>query len=343
MPGPSYEVDVDRYSSNDLETCDEVVIVNVEHRKGKRRKQRRREENSASNDDDVIILGCSSAAGQPQAVGTTTFSDSEDDAQVVRVELPLKRSRLYPCSSAQSTAGEVLFVREVQAQGVENDAPIGTTLLTSLDVQGGRLPEEDQQGHERGKKTSHSHEEVECGHKAEREGSVSPELPVCSFLPPSSTYQTSSGMEYISSLDILHSFPVVGISHRVERYQSNGTPLYWTDCTKCSSECTPNFHCVKVEAEAELDRVTEPLSRSEFCVTSVYRIQNMRLWKRYKCEMELMLDGGHFGYVLNQAWLYHVTSANVKTVCEEGLDPRLAREGCFGRGTYFRCVLGQLI
>lgn len=340
LPGPSYEVDVDRYSSNDLETCDEVEIVNVEHRKGKRRKQRGKE-GSASNGDDVIILGCSSA-GQPQAVGTTTISsDSEDDARVVRVELPLKRARLYPCSSAQSTSGEVLFVREVQAQRYENDAPTGTTFLTSLE--GRRQPEEDQQSHETGKKTPHSHKEGEGVHKAGREGSVSPELPVCSFLPPASTKQTSSGTKYVSSLDILHSFPVVGISHRVDRYQSNGTPLYWTECTKCSPKCTPNFHCVQVEAEAELDRVTEPLSRNEFCVVSVHRIQNMRLWKRYKCEMELMLDGAHFGYILNQAWLYHVTSASVKTVCEEGLDPRLAREGCFGRGTYFRCVWNQLV
>ena len=342
LPGPSYEIDVDRYSSNDLETCDEVEIVIVEHRKGKKRKQKGKE-GSASNDDDVIVLGCSSA-GRPQAVGTTAISsDSEDDARVVRVELPLKRSKLHPCSSAQSTSGEVLFVKEVQAPRDENDAPTGTTLLTSLGVQGGRQPEEDQHGHETGKKTPHSHKEGESGHKAGREGSVSPELPVCSFLPPPSTSLTNSGMEYVSSLDILHSFPVVGISGRGDRYQSNGTPLYWTECSKCSPKCTPNFHCVQVEAEAELDRVTEPLSRNEFCVVSVHRIQNMRLWKRYKCEMELMLDGAHFEYDLNQAWLYHVTSANVKTVCEEGLDPRLAREGCFGRGTYFRCVWNQLV
>ena len=71
---------------------------------------------------------------------------------------------------------------------------------------------------------------------------------------------------------------------------------------------------MKVEAEVELDRVTEPLSSKEFCVVSVYRIQNIRLWRRYKCEMQLMLEEAHFGYPFNQAWLYHVTAASMKTV-----------------------------
>lgn len=309
MPGPSYEVDVDRYSSTDLETCDEVEIVNVEHRKGKRRRQRERSRRgSASSGDDVIILGCSSAGHQPQGVGNnTTSSDSEGDAQVVRVDQPLKRSRLQSCSSVQAAPGEVLFVKEVQAHRDENDA------YSRQREEGG-------------------------GHQEERDSSVSPELPVCSFLPPVSTDQTTSGQEYISSLDILHSYPVVGISQRAERYRSDGTPLYWTECAKCTTECTPTYHCVKVEAEAELNRVTEPLSNIDFSVVSVYRIQNVRLWKRYKCEMELLLDEAGTGFDLNQAWLFHTTAASIRTVCEEGLDPRLAREGCFGRGTYFRCV-----
>ena len=340
MPGPSYEVDVDRYSSNDLETCDEVEIVSVEHRKGKRRRKPR-EKGSASPGDEVIVVGCTSAGLQPQqGVGATTISsDGEDnDAKVVRVDWPVKKSRLQPCSSGQATSGEVLFVKEVQAQADKKDAPAGTTPQASGDVQDGTRPREDQWGHQREEKKLYYHKERGSGHGEVKEGSVSPELPVCSFLPPASTNQTNPANEYISSLDVLHSFPVVGISHRVDRYRSNGTPLYWTECTNCTTECTPTYHCVKVEAEVELDRVTEPLSSNEFCVESVHRIQNIRLWKRYKCEMDLMRDEGQSGYIVNQAWLYHVTAADVKTVCEEGLDPRLAREGCFGRGTYFRCV-----
>ena len=340
MSGPSCEGNVDRYLSNDLETCNEVEIVSVEQREETRRKAR--EEGRASPSDDVIVVGCSSAGEQPQkGTGTaTTSSNSEDDnAGAVRVD-PVQRSDLQSCSSAQATRGEILFVEEVQTQTDKNDAPTGTTPQASGAAQDeARLREEGQQGHGRGKKKlPYSHKGRLHGHNEVKGRSVSPELPDSSFLPPAATNQSSSPSENISSLDILHSLPVVGICHRVDRHWSNGTPLYWTECTKCTTECTPTYHCVKVEAEAELDRVTEPLSGNKFCVVSVYRIQNIRLWKRYKCEMQLMLEEAHFGYLLNQAWLYHVTAASMKTVCEEGLDPRLSGVGRFGRGTYFRCV-----
>ena len=152
MSGPSCEGNVDRYLSNDFETCNEVEIVSVEQRK-KRRKARK--EGRASSSDDVIVVGCSSAGKQPQkGTGTaTTSSDCEDDnAGVVRVD-PVQGSDMQSCSSAQATRGEIPFVEEVQTQTDKNDAPPGTTPQASGAAQDKARPrEEGQQGHRRGKK-----------------------------------------------------------------------------------------------------------------------------------------------------------------------------------------------
>ena len=191
----------------------EAEIVSMEQRKKKRSKAR--EEGTASPSDDVIVVGCSSAGKQPRkGTGTApTSSNSEDDnAGVIRVD-PVQRSDLQSCSSAQATCGEILFVEEVQTQTDKNDAPTGTTPQASGAAQDEARPrEEGQQAHGRGKKKlPYSHESRLHGHNEVKGRSVLPELPDSSFLPPASTNQSSSLSEYISSLDILHSLPVVGI------------------------------------------------------------------------------------------------------------------------------------
>lgn len=352
MSESNYTVDLDRYSSTDLEACDEVEIVNVEDRKGKRRKRRGRA--SASLDDDVIVLGCSTAAVKHRSKGTTFISsDSEGEAsRAVSFDLAVKRSkreRSQPCSSVQGQprTGEVLFVKEVKAQTDKNGASPGTPLPPTGVVQDGMWlwvsGKEGQQDLQKKEEKTHCHDGIARGHDELKDRSVSPDLPECSFLPPATTHQTNSVDEGISSLDVLHSFPEVGVTSREERFWSKGTPLYWTECKNCTVECvgkdcSATYHSMKVEAEVEWDHVARPMSENKFKVESVFRIQNLRLWKRYRSEMELMFDGAHEGYQLNQAWLYHMTTASWRTVCEEGLDPRLSREGCFGRGTYFRWV-----
>ena len=84
--------------------------------------------------------------------------------------------------------------------------------------------------------------------------------------------------------------------------------------------------------------MVNPLLDSKFSIVSVYRIQNDRLWKRYRSEQALMLESAPRGYKINQSWLYHTTSAKPEVICEEGLDPRLGHGGHFGKGTYFRLV-----
>ena len=125
----------------------------------------------------------------------------------------MQRSGLQSCSSVQATCGEILFVEQVQTQTDKNDTPTGTTPQASGAAQDEARPrEEGQQAHGRvKKKLPYSHEGRLHGHNEVKGRSVLPELPDSSFLPPASTNQSSSPSEYISSLDILHSLPVVGI------------------------------------------------------------------------------------------------------------------------------------
>ena len=141
---------------------------------------------------------------------------------------------MQSCSSAQATCGEVLFVKEVQTQTDKNDAPTGTTPQASGAAQDeARLREEGQQGHGRGKKKlPYSHEGRLHGHNEVKGRSVSPEIPDSSFLPPAPTNQSSSPS--VSSFDILHSLPVVGI----DLPQGGGVCGWeWGECVDGSGVC----------------------------------------------------------------------------------------------------------
>jgi hypothetical protein len=111
-------------------------------------------------------------------------------------------------------------------------------------------------------------------------------------------------------------------------------PTCWTQCPNCPSEVTRKYHLIDVERSSpEWNVVSQPLFNSGFCVEQVQRIQNETLWQRLCFEKQLMLRDRPS---CNEKFLYHTSRANVAVICEEGLDPRLSRNGLFGSGIYFR-------
>ncbi|GFN82460.1 hypothetical protein PoB_000896600 [Plakobranchus ocellatus] len=73
-------------------------------------------------------------------------------------------------------------------------------------------------------------------------------------------------------------------------------------------------------------------------VLKLEMLQNNHLWKRYATERNLILEQREkidSGFKLNERYLYHGTSAKKSYICDEGLDSRMSKEGCFGKGIYF--------
>ena len=111
-------------------------------------------------------------------------------------------------------------------------------------------------------------------------------------------------------------------------------PTCWTQCPNCTSEVARKYHLIDVErGSPEWNVVSQPLFNSGFCVEQVQRIQNETLWQRLCFEKQLMLRDRPS---CNEKFLYHTSKAKVAVICEEGLDPRLSRNGLFGSGIYFR-------
>ena len=111
-------------------------------------------------------------------------------------------------------------------------------------------------------------------------------------------------------------------------------PTCWTQCPNCPSEVMRKYHLIDVErGSPEWNVVSQPLFNSGFCVEQVQRIQNETLWQRLCFEKQLMLRDRPS---CNEKFLYHTSKAKVAVICEEGLDPRLSRNGLFGSGIYFR-------
>ena len=111
-------------------------------------------------------------------------------------------------------------------------------------------------------------------------------------------------------------------------------PTCWAQCPNCPSEVTRKYHLIDVErGSPEWNVVSQPLFNSGFCVEQVQRIQNETLWQRLCFEKQLMLRDRPS---CNEKFLYHTSRAKVAVICEEGLDPRLSRNGLFGSGIYFR-------
>ncbi|CAL1530918.1 unnamed protein product [Lymnaea stagnalis] len=73
-------------------------------------------------------------------------------------------------------------------------------------------------------------------------------------------------------------------------------------------------------------------------VTKIEKLTNAHLCKRYITERNLMLGQRKLAdpnFQLNEKYLYHGTSAKKLFICEEGLDSRMSKQGCFGKGIYF--------
>ncbi|XP_055867525.1 uncharacterized protein LOC106052166 isoform X2 [Biomphalaria glabrata] len=85
--------------------------------------------------------------------------------------------------------------------------------------------------------------------------------------------------------------------------------------------------------EIEID-----FENADLKVIKVEKLRNAHLCKRYLTERKLMLEQRLSldpQFNLNEKFLYHGTSTKKDFVCEEGLDSRMSKQGCFGKGIYF--------
>ena len=128
----------------------------------------------------------------------------------------------------------------------------------------------------------------------------------------------------------------LGVTKSSSNDQLKRYPTCWTSCPNCAPDLPHKYHLIDVEPQsAEWDVVTSSLTHVKFHVTRVQRIQNEALWQRLCFEKQLMLRERQD---VNEQLLYHTSRAAKEVICEEGLDPRLSRNGYFGVGMYFRCV-----
>lgn len=116
--------------------------------------------------------------------------------------------------------------------------------------------------------------------------------------------------------------------------QLNRTPTCWTNCPNCPPSKKMKYHLIDVAYNCpEWGVVSTPLTQAGFTVNRVQRIQNESLWQRLCYEKQLMLRDRPD---VNEQLLYHTSRSSIPVICEEGLDLRLSRNGCFGSGIYFR-------
>ncbi|KAH9505164.1 hypothetical protein Btru_058861 [Bulinus truncatus] len=73
-------------------------------------------------------------------------------------------------------------------------------------------------------------------------------------------------------------------------------------------------------------------------VILVEKLYSAHLCQQYLTERKLILDrrlSRDPDFKLNEKFLYHGTSAKKSYICEESLDSRMSKQGCFGKGIYF--------
>ena len=322
-----YTVDIRRYGIDNLYSIDEDEIIDLESYqqglKQNRNERRFKRHNTSDINDDVIIVGSSHTRSAPMSDDEiTVLSDSNEGTGSLR----RKKTKRISSISFTVDSNEVLITKE-ERPTVKNPSTPSVR---------------------RGRKKSTSDVNDDCVHivadgrerdslmRDDSQSEEDPELPGCSFLQDTRK-QKQKPCEEISALDLFQSYPKIATFRtKEEKYNREGTPLYWTPCTNCSNKCTDTYHTFPVLQGAEFENITSAMKTSNFTVTEVYRVQNSILWKRYKSEKSLMKEGTHERYDIRETWLYHMTTANVGVICDEGLDPRLSRSGNFGRGTYFR-------
>ncbi|XP_059165354.1 uncharacterized protein LOC131947921 isoform X2 [Physella acuta] len=84
--------------------------------------------------------------------------------------------------------------------------------------------------------------------------------------------------------------------------------------------------------------VTIDFENAGLKVVKIEKLINIHLCKRYITERDLMLSQRlkiDPDFKLNEKYLYHGTTAKKDYICEEGLDSRMSKQGCFGKGIYF--------
>ena len=116
-------------------------------------------------------------------------------------------------------------------------------------------------------------------------------------------------------------------------------PSWWTRCPNCPPDSNRKYHLIEINSgENEWLSVTSQLSDAGFTPQRLRRVQNMKLYQRLQFEKENMKPENETSgdYHVNETLLYHTSSADVSTICGEGLDQRLSRKGRFGSGVYFR-------
>ncbi|XP_050388507.2 uncharacterized protein LOC126807763 isoform X2 [Patella vulgata] len=87
----------------------------------------------------------------------------------------------------------------------------------------------------------------------------------------------------------------------------------------------------------EYDAILHDFTQAGLIIEKVERLQNVHLLEKYKSEQDHLLKARQHieGFDLNVRYLYHGTPADKERISEEGLDARLSRMGCFGKGIYF--------
>ncbi|XP_052810579.1 uncharacterized protein LOC128238565 isoform X1 [Mya arenaria] len=89
------------------------------------------------------------------------------------------------------------------------------------------------------------------------------------------------------------------------------------------------------KGDKEYDVVDQDFADVGIEVTGIERLQNTRLLKKFKDEIEDLKIHSTDDYDVNVQYLYHGTGVEKVRLCEEGLDQRLSRMGYFGKGIYF--------
>ena len=123
-------------------------------------------------------------------------------------------------------------------------------------------------------------------------------------------------------------------------------PQWWTKCPKCDPGTDKPYHlihltlddfdCQQLVDTYDTQAIIYSFLKSGLQIANIWRIQNSTLWRRYQTEKANMLAERGEDYDLKEKLLYHSSRAPKTSICAEGLDMRLSREGCFGRGIYFR-------
>ena len=133
-------------------------------------------------------------------------------------------------------------------------------------------------------------------------------------------------------------------------------PSWWTKCSLCSPESLLHkpYHLIHLSLADDPDneQLVDTLTTQKIIYSfikcglqavKIWRIQNPTLWRRYDAEKACMIVERGKEYNLNEELLFHTSRSPTATICAEGLDMRVSRTGCFGKGIYFRYYISPAL